>query len=234
MERSDKICILDRYKKREVKGLQPNEIPNHSQLSTVIMKTSTKVANISAWQNLSLQDLKGEVWVEIPFNPDYSISNYGRVKSNIRYRKNKDSFRVVKTRILKQKITKQGYLQITLRDSTNSYKSYLTHRLVGHVYLKNKNEYSQINHIDENKTNNSVENLEWCSASYNMNFGERAKNFSDSTSRKIVQKDKTGKIISVHKSIKHVASKLKYSKNSLYKCCSGKQESHKGFFWEYL
>lgn len=114
------MLILDTYKKREIKGLQPNEIPNHSQLKEVIMKTSTKLANIPVWQNLSLKDLNGEKWVPIKL---YHISNYGRIKSlKKQYRNGTGGLIVLDKRILKQTMNKKGYLRIRITDGSKKYR----------------------------------------------------------------------------------------------------------------
>jgi hypothetical protein len=69
-------------------------------------------------------------------------------------------------RLLKQS-TRRGYLSVDLSKNGKS-KTYTVHRLVADAFLPNPNKYEQVNHIDENKANNSVENLEWCTCSYNI------------------------------------------------------------------
>lgn len=97
----------------------------------------------------------------------YEISSLGDIKSLKRYCKSKTGFRVVPEKILKPKIDKYGYL--VLHISKNNVRWNITiHRLVAIAFLPNINNYPQINHKDGNKLNNVVENLEWCSASYNV------------------------------------------------------------------
>ena len=94
----------------------------------------------------------------------YSVTKDGKIYSHI------------KKRFLKQSI-KNGYTSVNLYKN-KKYKTYRVHRLVAETYIPNLNNYPQVNHKDENRSNNSVENLEWCTSSYNINYGNRNKNFS--------------------------------------------------------
>ena len=92
----------------------------------------------------------------------YEVSNLGRVKS-LNYNKTGVE------KILKPNKVK-GYLQVQLwRDG--KYKMFLVHRLVATAFLPNPEGFEQVNHLDENKSNNCVSNIEWCSAKYNNNYG---------------------------------------------------------------
>ena len=111
-----------------------------------------------------------EIWKSIPgYEGSYMVSNYGRVRSLDRLDSRGHK---VKGRILKQNSTKYGYKQVNL--SKNGAKKMLSiHRLVATAFVPNPNEYLEVNHIDENKSNNKFENLEWCDRTYNMNYGTR-------------------------------------------------------------
>lgn len=94
----------------------------------------------------------------------YQISNCGRVKS----------LKYCKEKILKSIKSSNGYLQVNLyKDGKRKY--FLVHRLVATAFIYNIENYSQINHKDEIKSNNYVSNLEWCDYSYNNNYGTRNK-----------------------------------------------------------
>ena len=75
-----------------------------------------------------------------------------------------------KERILKKQISNKGYYQIGLHIDGHETK-FLIHQLVGKTFLKNPNNYTVINHKDENPKNNLISNLEWCSRKYNVNYG---------------------------------------------------------------
>lgn len=97
---------------------------------------------------------------DIPGFPNYLITRCGNVV-------NKRT-----KRILKNSINKDGYAKIRLSDSQKK-KSYSVHRLVGMAFIKNPNNLPQINHLDGNKKNNKVTNLEWCDQSENSKHSFR-------------------------------------------------------------
>lgn len=120
------------------------------------------------------ENCMNEIWKDIKgYEGLYQVSNKGRVKSVDRVVRSKhNSNQKRKGRILKQHITKDGYLQVTL-SKCNKLKTYRVHQLVGMAFLENTHNYIEINHKDENPLNNDVRNIEWCSRSYNNNYGNR-------------------------------------------------------------
>ncbi len=104
------------------------------------------------------QDLTNEIWRDIAgFNGDYQESNYGRTKS----------FKRGNVKILKPSVSRNGYLYINLK-SNGVHKRYLVHRLVAILFIPNPDNKPQVNHIDGNKQNNRVNNLEWVTSSENI------------------------------------------------------------------
>ena len=105
-----------------------------------------------------------EVWKEIEgLEGIYSISNLERVKSLSRTRNIRPNRLCgVKERILKPFIAKTGYKVYNLRTKENKSKTYLLHRLIGTAFIPNPENNNCINHIDGNKLNNDINNLEWC------------------------------------------------------------------------
>lgn len=112
-----------------------------------------------------------EIWKDIPeYEGLYQISNLGRVKS-LKRKIIRQHNRVLplKEKILKEQNMK-GYKFIRL-SKNNITKQYFIHRLVAINFIKNPFNYNEINHKDENKSNNKFNNLEWCSHKYNINYG---------------------------------------------------------------
>lgn len=105
----------------------------------------------------------------------YRVSNFGRVKSLRRTATN--GRRSVPERILKTHEVRDGYITVVLYKNKIP-KRLSVHRLVATAFLQNKNNYPFVNHKDENKKNNHVENLEWCTREYNMNYGTVGKRIS--------------------------------------------------------
>ena len=104
---------------------------------------------------------ENEIWVDIEgYEGLYKISNYGRVKSLERIIKNKFGDCLYKEIIKKNILSKRGYYIISLCKNSIE-KQYYVHRLVAINFIPKENEKTQVNHIDSNKLNNSLDNLEW-------------------------------------------------------------------------
>lgn len=115
-----------------------------------------------------------EVWKDIAgFEGKYQVSNFGNVK-RIAHRvcRKNNRYLTLKEKIVKQHYDYHGYKKVHLwKDNTD--KPFFVHRLVAFAFIDNPNNYPQINHKDENKENNAVSNLEWCTALYNANYGTK-------------------------------------------------------------
>ena len=113
-----------------------------------------------------------EEWRDIKgYEGRYQVSNLGRVRS---LRDNHGNYR---EKIRATILNKEGYNYISLYKE-GKIKMCLVHRLVAEAFIDNPNNYKEVNHKDENKQNNSVSNLEWCTAEYNCNYGTRNKRHS--------------------------------------------------------
>lgn len=111
-----------------------------------------------------------EEWKDIPnYEGLYQASTYGRIKSLKRFRYNHSKKQIAEERILKPGVV-NGYLRVSLWKD-NKFKNYLVHRLIAMTFIPNPNNYKCINHKDETRKNNKVNNLEWCTHKYNNNYG---------------------------------------------------------------
>ena len=164
-----------------------------------------------------------EVWKDIlGYEGHYQVSDKGRVKS----------LKQGKEKILKPERTHNGYLRVGLLKNRNR-KMFMVHRLVGQAFLPNPNSLPQINHKDEDKTNNRVENLEWCDQKYNNIYGTHIQRVTEKVSKTVLQFTKTGEIIKEWKSTHDIERILGYSKGNISSCCNKKLKLAYGFVWKY-
>ena len=181
-----------------------------------------------------------EEWRTIEGYPNYQVSNLGRVKSLERKVKSKGGYRIIKETLLKYDVSNRGYLRVHLYKNNKS-KKFTVHRLVAEAFIPNPNNLPQCNHRDECKTNNKVDNLEWCTNEYNMNYGirtekARQKNINHPSKSKPVIAYKDGVEIMHFSSIMEaVRSGNGFDASAISSCCRGKYKykTHKGLTWKY-
>lgn len=180
-----------------------------------------------------------EIWKPIKgYEGVYEVSNFGRVRSldrKVLFHGTRSAF---KGRILKTS-TSKGYKILSLaKDGFIRTKS--VHRLVAEAFLPNPNNYPQINHKDEDKTNNHVENLEWCTAKYNTSYGNgcimRGLNQRNhpNKSKYTAMYTKNGVFIDLYPSASEASRLTGIKKTLIYKCCNGENKSAKGFVFKYV
>jgi hypothetical protein len=184
-----------------------------------------------------------EIWKDINgYEGYYQISNQGNVRSIDRF----DGVHDRKGTIIKPSLKQNGYLQVGLR--MHSKRKWIgVHRLVAIHFIENPNNKPQVNHIDGNKQNNTINNLEWVTAKENQNHATKLglrKNIpkgenhcyygkfgADSHSAKQVirRNPKTGET-KLYKA-KILAKYEGFDVTSISKCCHGKLKTHKGYEW---
>ena len=179
-----------------------------------------------------------EEWRDIEdYKGKYQVSNIGRVKSLERtIWTGKGYYKTLPERILKLRKRKDGYLQIKLyKDGAE--KVYLVHRLVSEAFIPNPNNLPEINHKDENKQNNCVDNLEWCSRSYNNRYNGRAKKagkkLAEKLSKPVYSISKESGLITYWKSATVASRQIGISQSNICNCLKGKRKSTGGFYWIY-
>ena len=161
-----------------------------------------------------------EIWKPIiGYESRYIISNKGEVKS------------LKRNKVLKKEL-RRNYWSIQLYDG-NKFKHFSIHRLVGIHFIENPNNLPFINHIDENKLNNNANNLEWCTASYNINYGTYIQRAVEKKSIPVMQLDKNKNLINIFSSISEAESKTKVYNPNIIKCCKGERKTAGGYIWKY-
>jgi hypothetical protein len=169
-----------------------------------------------------------EEWKDIQnYEGLYQVSNLGRVKSFRRSTK----LRCKDEYILKPFLANNGYAQVTLYNNTKKHK-FLVHRLVACAFIPNPDNLPQINHKDEDRTNNVVENLEWCTAEYNNAYGTAKLRAIDTVSKPIEQVTFDGKVIAVYRSTRIASEILKINTGTL-RAAVIKHSQFNGYFWRY-
>ena len=186
-----------------------------------------------------------EMWKDIPgYEGKYQVSNTGEVKS-LNYNGSG------KTKLLKQSTIKYGYKRVGLCKN-NKQKYYLVHRLVAITFIPNPNDLLVVNHKDENPSNNNVNNLEWCTQKYNVNYGTAIKRSSENrkgeknplygkkggdspNAKPILMYDKEGEFIRRFNSIVDVNEYFgKYVSGNVSSCLTGKRPTAYGFIFIYV
>lgn len=173
-----------------------------------------------------------EVWMKIEgYEGLYEVSNEGRVRS-LNYRHTGE------IRILKPAICYGGYLQVHLCKDGKK-KFFKVHRLVANAFIANTLNLPQVNHINEVKIDNRVENLEWCTCKDNINHGTHNQRANEAKtngklSKPVLQFTKNGEFVREWPSVMEVQRVLGFHCSTISKCCRGERKSYKGFIWKYL
>lgn len=154
--------------------------------------------------------------------PDYYITKDGRVFST----------KYGNLRELKPIPDRKGYLTVHLYKNNKMYSRYI-HQLVAVAYIPNPNNYKLVNHRDECVSNNHYDNLEWCTQSYNLNYGTARKRMAMTKSKTVYQYSLDGKFIKKWSSSYEVERKLGIHNTLINRCANGKKKSTHGYIWSY-
>ena len=176
-----------------------------------------------------------EIWKDIPgYENLYQVSNLGRIKRLYkRYGKCRKYIKY-EPYIINGSVNDKGYKCVIL-SINNKHKTYKVHRLVAEAFIPNPNNLLQVNHKDENKLNNNVDNLEWCDAKYNSNYGTRIERCTSPNKKKVVQLDiDTYKIIKIYNSVVEASMEMNIKHQNISAVCRGERNKAGGFIWKYF
>lgn len=181
-----------------------------------------------------------EIWKTIENYPDYMISNLGNVKS-LKWNKEK---------LLKKTINRNGYNIIRI-NFNNIKKTLYIHRLVAQAFLINQNNYRDVEHIDCDKSNNSVSNLRWCTHQENCNnlitrkrisFASKCKKktkehiekCAKARQKPIACYNKNGDLVALYTSAKQASELLNINQSHISDVCNSKRKSAGGYIFKYI
>lgn len=166
------------------------------------------------------KEINNEKWVSITgYESRYLVSNKGEV------------FSLTRNKVLLKEI-RRGYYSVQLYNGIK-FKHFSIHRLVAIHFIDNLNKLLYVNHKDENKLNNNVYNLEWCTASYNTNYGTNIDRAVEKKEIKVSQFDKNNEFICNYKSFMEAERRTNIPNGNIVKCCKNKRKTAGGFIWKY-
>ncbi len=159
-----------------------------------------------------------ETFVKIDGFEEYEVSNLGKVRN------------MKNGRILKPYLNQSGYLRHCLCEN-NKRKYLFLHKIIATAFIDNPEEKPCVNHIDENKLNNDLSNLEWCTVKENNIHGTRMKRIAEKLSKKVVQLDLNDNVLNIFESMTQAEQETGTSAGNISRCCNGKLKSAGGFKW---
>lgn len=136
---------------------------------------------------------------------------------------------------IKQREDKDGYLKCALSKNGKT-KYYFVHRLLAEAFIDNPLDLPQVNHKNGVKNDNRLENLEWVTASQNIRhridvLGVSLRN--KKTSKRVIQKDLMGNVVSVYPSAKEAHRVTGLSQGHISECCRNETKQYRGYVWQY-
>lgn len=181
-----------------------------------------------------------EIWKDIAgYGGLYEISNYGNVKSMGRVvRDSIGRVRNIKPKQLKPSITAKmhdkdtGYLEVRLTNKRGKSKNFLVHRLVAEAFIENNDNKQTVNHIDGNKLNNEVSNLEW--ATFGENNTHAIDNHLRRDNRYVARTDSFNRIIGIYPSMHEADRQTGVDYRRIHRLCNSYDNFDGEFYWDYI
>ena len=159
-----------------------------------------------------------ETFVKIDGFENYEVSNLGKVRN------------MKSGKVLKPQLNRNGYLMHLLYENNKQKHLYL-HRIIAIAFIDNPEEKPCVNHIDENKLNNDLSNLEWCTVKENNIHGTRTKRVAEKCFKKVIQLDLNDNVLNEFESMTQAEQETGASVSHISSCCNGKRKSAGGFKW---
>ena len=172
----------------------------------------------------------------------YEVSNLGRVRSVTHVTtvfRNGVTYDVLyKSKILKPQQMRHGYLGVWLYGKRNSIKRISVHRIVAEAFCDKKSEGLEVNHLNENKTDNRACNLEWCTHEENSSYGTRGERISKANtngkrSKPIVQLTLSGEFVSYYPSLAEIKRQTGFNHKNICNLLHGHGNTAYGYKWQY-
>ena len=179
--------------------------------------------------------MEKEIWRPVKnYEGLYEVSNCGNVRRlDCIIIDTKGRTYLHKGRIMKPTKNKYGYYYLPLSKKGNR-KLCKVHRLVADAFIPNPENFPIINHRDENPSNNYVENLEWCDAKYNTNYGTAIQRRAEKRSRTVLQISKEyNEVIAEYSSLAEVGRQTVFDFSTISKCCRGEIKTAYGYKWKF-
>jgi len=182
--------------------------------------------------------LMQEEWKDVPgYEGLYQASTHGRIRSLDKLvnaaggRHGKQIKRLRRGRIMALKPVNKTYLKLDLYDSGGKVKTWTVHRLIAITFIPNPNSLPLINHKDENPFNNCINNLEWCTAKYNTNYGQAQQRKVLRINKPVIQYDKNNNTINEFISQAEASRQTGIGNRCINECCTGKRKTAGGYIW---
>ena len=159
-----------------------------------------------------------ETFVKIEGFENYEVSNLGKVRN------------IKSGRMLKPHLNHNGYLKHHLYRHDKQKELFL-HRIIAIAFIDNPGKKPQVNHIDENKLNNDLSNLEWCTGRENIIHGTRTKRAAEKLSKKVIQLDLNDNVLNEFESMRQAERETGVPRSNISSCCNGKRKSAGDYKW---
>lgn len=174
-----------------------------------------------------------EIWRDVVgYEDTHQVSNLGRVRVKERVINTSTGKRKYKSKLLSIQTSVEGYKFVILIVNNNRKTAYI-HRLIAEAFIPNPDNLPCVNHKDEDKSNNSIENLEWCTVAYNNTYGTRLERVSKTRSKAIIQYSLDDKFIRIWDSTREAAKFIGCCRENINRCLVGDTKTAFGFKWRY-